>query len=117
MTYTSTLPPFLRDKALKFMRHKDAIPALGIVSGNEDEQPGVDLAINEKVPLLTQSDLEHDINEILDQDLNVEDRTFSLRNLYIYTLNDARVALMMDQAMKRAFESKATNKPAEGEAS
>jgi len=105
MVYTSTLPGVIRKGGANSMRSRGAIPALGIVSGKETETPGRDLL--GKLPRhLTQEELENDIGRVLDRELNLGNREFSLRNLYLYALNDARVALMMEQAMEKSFSSR-----------
>jgi hypothetical protein len=105
MVYTSTLPGFMRKGGVNSMRSKGAIPALGIVSGKETETPGRDLL--GKLPRhLTPEELQNDISTVLDRELNLGNRDFSLRNLYLFALNDARVALMMEEAMEKSFSSR-----------
>lgn len=109
MLYTSGFPALLKKRGVKLMRSKGAIPGLGIVSGKEKETPGRDLSGTHKLPRhLTQEELENDINQVLDQELDFRNRRFTLRNLYLFALNDARVALMMDGALQKAFSSRLT---------
>lgn len=110
MTYASLMPSLFRSqgRGAALMRNKNAIPALGIAS-KENETPERDLRRegDKKLPhYLTPEELEADISAVLDQELNFGERTFTLRNLYLYALNDARVALMMDAALQHAFDKK-----------
>ena len=106
MIYTSDFPNFLQKIIAYLMKTKGTAPALGIISGKEKETPGREY-IKGKLPNhLNEKDLEKNIEAILDMELNFDKRKFTLRNLYLFALNDASVALMLEKAMDKAFENK-----------
>lgn len=104
MVYTSTMPA--SRLAMKVMRSEGAIPAFGLVTGKEDETPGRDLTGGKLPKHLTPEELQADIRTVLDQEIDLNGRKFNLRDLYLFALNDARVALMMTAAVDKAFDSK-----------
>ena len=105
MMYTSEFGP-LQKYGIDIMHSPDSIPALGIVSGKEDETPGRDLSGGKLPEHLSAEQLRRDISELLNHRLRLEEREFSLRELYLFALNDASVAIKLEAAMDEAFKEK-----------
>ncbi|OGC68832.1 hypothetical protein A2415_02710 [candidate division WWE3 bacterium RIFOXYC1_FULL_39_7] len=120
MVYTNGIPTGLQGGAFKLLRSESAIPAFGIASGDETETPGRDFArISEanrtgqplleveKGPIpkhLSEEELGILIDAWLDQEINIGDRTFKSREMYLFAMNNARVALMLSNALEAAFD-------------
>lgn len=107
MVYSSTAPAVVRSSFANTFRSKDAIAGLGLVSGKDTETPGRNLSNGFLPPHLSAEELQRDIELVLERDLDLPNRELRVRDLYLFALNDARVALMMDAALRGAFESKA----------
>lgn len=107
MVYTSMMPSFIREFALKLFKSKDSVAALGLVAGKDTDIPGRDLAGDGKLPhYMTQEELEHDLMSLLDQELDFGERKFTLRDVCLFAINSAPIAAMMTSAMDNAFMDK-----------
>ncbi len=110
------------------LRNRNTVPAFGIAArpkleGMEDERPGRDFyAINqvskgkklediERKPVgekehLTQAQLDELVETWLDQEIDVKGRTFKIRDVYLFAMNDYRVAKMLATAVNKGFDAK-----------
>ncbi len=106
MLYTSDFPRALQKRAVHMMKSKGTSPAMGIVTGKEGETPGREFTKGVLPNHLSEEDLEKNIEALLDVELDFGKRKFTLRNFYLFALNDAKVAMMLEKAMDKAFDSR-----------
>ncbi len=110
----------------RVVRDRDAIPAFGIAARPElpdqqAERPGRDFAVIsgtnkglkfediERKPVgknehLSQQQLDELVEMWLDQEINVGERVFKIREVYLFAMNDYRVAQMLAGAIEKGFE-------------
>ncbi len=119
MIYLSGLPAWAIGPAYGLARSFGSIPAFGIVSGKPEETPGRDFGrITEarrrgrallevpKGPLprhLSFEELVRSISAWLDQEIDLKQRAFRTREVYLFALNHPRVVLMLSDAVDEAF--------------
>ena len=110
----------------RLLRNKKLTPAFGIAArpeldGLPEERPGRDFqVVNEMRSGKRFEDIqrkpvgpnEHrsqqELNELvkmwLDQEINIKNRTFKMRDVYLFAMNDYRVAMMLAEAIDTGFD-------------
>ncbi len=98
MVYASDLPLGLGVSALL---SKDTIPAIGILNDRESETPGR----GKNLPThRTPEQTKKDVKDILEKRINVKNREFDFKELYVFALNGRNVQLQITGALQKAFE-------------
>jgi len=103
MAYTSMFPSFLRKIGVRLLKGTKERAALGIVSGKDNETPGRDLTGGKLPHHLTHEELKRNLETALNQSIDIGNRQIRFKELYLFALNDARVALMMESALEKSF--------------
>ncbi len=122
IVYTGGVPTKLQSLTYRALKSPYKIPAFVIVTGKEDETPGRDferitqakiigMSLEEtpkgELPAhLSEQDLVILIREWLKQEIELDNKVFNMRELYLFAINDAKVALMLMTALNQAFENK-----------
>jgi hypothetical protein len=104
MLYMSPYGDLMIQNGVHWLRSSGAIPALGLVTADPEQTPGRDFG-GELPRHLTPDEVTHQISKLLSSDFDLAARRLDLRDIYIFALNGASVALMADSSLRAAFRA------------